>query len=209
MKNQEIKAICFDLDGVFFTPKGKNSFHNALINEYGVSKEIIDELMYRSPEMAQLVRGQITNAQFWNRVREITGITATDEELTQRWVRDYEVDTDVLQAVKNAKSQGYKTCVCTNNNGIRLPVLIEMYDLSSLFDVIVSSHEVGFTKPNKEIFQELLDRLVITGQELVYSDDNPERLLGAKELSIHTFQFHNFEQYLSELSKLGIDLKKI
>ncbi|MCX6790414.1 MAG: HAD family phosphatase [Candidatus Kaiserbacteria bacterium] len=209
MKNQEIKAICFDLDGVFFTPKGKNSFHNALINEYGVSKEIIDELMYRSPEMAQQVRGQISTTDFWNRVREITGITATDEELTQRWVRDYEVDNNVLDAVKNAKSQGYKTCVCTNNNGIRLPILVEKYDLNSLFDVIVSSHEIGFTKPSKEIFQTLLDGLGITGQELVYSDDNPERLLGAKELGIHTFQFHNFEQYLSELSKLGIDLKKI
>jgi inorganic pyrophosphatase len=203
----KIKAICFDLDGVFFTPKGKNSFHNALINEYGVSKEIIDELMYRSPEMAQLVRGKISTTDFWNKVREITGITATDEELTQRWVRDYEVDNDVLQAVKNAKSQGYKTCVCTNNNGIRLPVLIERYDLNSLFDVIVSSHEIGFTKPSKEIFQTLLDGLSISGQELVYSDDNPERLLGAKELGIHTFQFHNFEQYLSELNKLGIDLK--
>ncbi len=207
-ENKTIKAICFDLDGVFFTSKGKNSFHSALINEYGVSKEIIDELMYRSPEMAQLVRGQISTTDFWNRVRDITGITATDEELTQRWVRDYEVDSNVLQAVKNARSQGYKTCVCTNNNGIRLPVLGEKYDLNSLVDVIVSSHEVGFTKPSKEIFQILLDRLGIAGQELIYSDDNPERLLGAKELGIHTFQFHNFEQYLSELSKLGIDLKK-
>ena len=207
MKNQEIKAICFDLDGVFFTPKGKNSFHNALINEYGVSKEIIDELMYRSPEMAQLVRGQISPSDFWNRVREITGITASDEELTERWVRDYEVDKNVLDAVKNAKSNGYKTCVCTNNNGIRIPILIERYNLSSLFDVIISSHEVGATKPNKEIFQALLTKLDVAPQELVYSDDNPERLLGAKELGIHTFQFHNFEQYLNELNNLGIDLQ--
>jgi glucose-1-phosphatase len=207
MNNQEIKAICFDLDGVFFTSKGKNSFHNALITEYGASKEVVDELMYRSPEMAQLARGQIIATDFWNRVREITGISATDEELTARWVRDYEVDSNVLEAVKSAKRQGYKTCVCTNNNGIRLPILIEKYDLNSLFDVIVSSHEVGNTKPNKEIFQALLDGLQIEGKELVYSDDNPERLLGAKELGIHTFQFHNFEQFLDELRKLGIGLK--
>lgn len=207
MKNQEIKAICFDLDGVFFTLKGKNSFHNALIAEYGASKEVVDELMYRSPEMAQLVRGQISTTDFWNRLREITGIQATDTELTERWVRDYEIDKSVLEGVMSAKSQGYLTCVCTNNNGIRLPILIERYGLNSLFDVIVSSHEVGTTKPNKEIFQTLLDRLGVKGEELIYSDDNPERLLGAKELGIHTFQFHNFEQYLGELQKLGIGLK--
>lgn len=207
MTDTNIKAICFDLDGVFFTPKGKNSFHDALINEYGISKETIDGLMYRSPEMAQLVRGQISATDFWNKVREITGITASDMELTERWVRDYEVNEDVLEAVKNAKKQGYKTCVCTNNNGIRLPVLVERYNLNALFDVIISSHEVGTTKPNKEIFQALLTKLDVAPQELVYSDDNPERLLGAKELGIHTFQFHNFEQYLEELNKIGINLQ--
>lgn len=34
-----IKAICFDLDGVYFTAKGKNSFHQALSAEYGIAKE--------------------------------------------------------------------------------------------------------------------------------------------------------------------------
>ena len=202
-----IKAICFDLDGVFFTPKGKNSFHNALIAEYGISKDIVDNLMYRSPEMAQLVRGQISSSDFWNRVREITGIKVSDEELTARWVKEYEIDKDVLQAVRTAKLQGYKTCVCTNNNGIRLPLLIEQYHLNDLFDVIVSSHEVGFTKPDKQIFQTLLDRLNIQGEELTYSDDNAERLQGAKELGINTFQFHSFHQFLDELKKLGVNLE--
>ncbi len=203
-----IKVICFDLDGVFFTPRGKNSFHNGLINEYGIPKEVVDELMYRSPEMAQLVRGQISPATFWSRVREITGITASDQELTERWVRDYEVDQQVRTAVESARKQGYKTCVCTNNNAIRLPILIERYNLDTLFDVIVSSHEVGHTKPSREIFQTLLTRLSVSGGELVYSDDNPERLRGARELGIHTFQFHDFAQFLDELEKMGVRLEK-
>jgi putative hydrolase of the HAD superfamily len=201
-----IKAICFDLDGVFFTSKGKNSFHNALINEYGASKEIVDELMYRSPEMAKLVRGQISPADFWNRVREITGIVAGDDELAKRWVRDYEVDQKVLEAVKEARRQGYKTCICTNNNPIRLPLLVEEYKFNELFDSIISSHEVGFTKPDPKIFEALLQSLGVKGEELIYSDDNPDRLKGAMDLGIITFQFHDFEQFMSELKKLGVDL---
>jgi epoxide hydrolase-like predicted phosphatase len=203
MKNS-IKAICFDLDGVYFTPKGKNSFHEALISEYKIPKEVADNLMYRSPEMAQLVRGQITPEDFWKKVREITGITASDEELTQRWVRDYEVNADVKRAVLNAKKAGYKTCVCTNNNGIRLPILIERFELTKDFDCIVSSHEIGYTKPDKRLFEALLSKLNVQPSELVYSDDNPERLAGAKELGIQTFVFENFGQFLSDLNKLGV-----
>ncbi len=202
-----IKAICFDLDGVYFTPKGKNSFHQALINEYKIPKEVVDHLMYKSPEMAQLVRGQISPADFWNKVRGITGITASDEELSARWVRDYEVDEKVRSVVLKVKAAGYKTCVCTNNNGIRLPLLMKDFNLKNDFDCIVSSHEVGQTKPHKEIYQALIARMNIKPDELIYSDDNPERLAGAQELGINTFVFENFEQFMGELRNLGINVE--
>lgn len=204
MKNK-IKAICFDLDGVYFTPKGKNSFHQALVTEYGASKEVVDELMYRSPEMAKLVRGQISPEVFWNRVREISGITASDHELTERWVRDYEVSPEVREVILGAKKNGYKTCVCTNNNGIRLPILMKRFNLQGDFDVIVSSHEIGYTKPSKEIFGKLLEKLAVKPQELIYSDDNPNRLSGASELGIVTFVFENFNQFAARLKEYGVN----
>jgi HAD superfamily hydrolase (TIGR01509 family) len=125
-----IKAICFDLDGVYFTPQGKKSFHLALSEEFGADSEKVDE--------------------------------------------------DVQKAVQSAKKQGYITCVCTNNNAARLPILKSRFNLDSEFDIIVSSHEVGFTKPSKEIFQSLLAKIDVQPNELVYSDDNPDRLQGAK-----------------------------
>lgn len=156
--------------------------------------------------MAQLVRGTITPKDFWNRFRSMTGITASDQELTDRWVRDYEVNEDVKMVVQNAKEQGYKTCVCTNNNAIRLTRLSELYHLQDDFDCIVSSHEVGYTKPSKEIFEELLRRLDVRPEELVYSDDNPERLMGANELGIQTFVFEDFAQFVKKLRELGVTL---
>lgn len=201
-----IKAICFDLDGVYFTPKGKNSFHQGLITEYGVKKEIVDEVMQKSSLMAKLVRGQINATDFWNEFRNITGITASDQELTGRWVRDYEINPQVKKAVLRAKELGYKTCVCTNNNGIRLPRLVEQFNLAKDFDVIVSSHEIGHPKPAKEIFGELLKQLNVKPNELIYSDDNPNRLAGASELGIETFVFENFDQFIGKIRELGINL---
>jgi HAD superfamily hydrolase (TIGR01509 family) len=137
----------------------------------------------------------------------ITGITASDQELSDRWIRDYEVDEHVKAAALKAKAQGYKTCTCTNNNAIRLPRLIERYHLADVFDVIISSHEIGCTKPRKEIFLALLEKLGVNPEELIYSDDNPDRLAGAQALGIQTFVFINFQQFIDELRKRGVDLR--
>ncbi len=202
----KIKAICFDLDGVYFTPEGKKSFHNALITEYAADKQIVDEFMNRGQDMARLVRGKISPGDFWNNFRVVTGINATNQELTKRWVRDYEIDDKVRDIVLKTRAMGYKTCVCTNNNVIRLSALEDRFHFMKDFDCIVSSHEIGYTKPSKEIFLELLRRLDIKPEELVYSDDNPERLNGATELGIITFVFENIDQFLKKLNDLGINL---
>lgn len=201
-----IKAICFDLDGVYFTPQGKRSFHNALSEEFGADPEKVDEIMYRSDAMRDLVTGKIEPHAFWEYLRNETNIKANDDELLARWVRDYKVDENVQQAVRSAKKQGYIACVCTNNNAARLPILKSKFNLDDEFDVIVSSHEVGFTKPSRDIFQSLLAKTDVQPNALVYSDDNPDRLQGAKDLGIIVFVYENFEQFLSELRKLEVNL---
>lgn len=201
-----IKAICFDLDGVYFTPTGKQSFHNALHEEFGASRDAVDTFMHGSEVMNQLVRGQITPTDFWQRLREQTQITATDAALVTRWIRDYEVDEQVRATVLQARERGYKTCVCTNNNAARLPALEEKFGFMSDFDVIISSHEVGHTKPSTEIFTALLEQVAVAPAELVYSDDNPDRIQGAQDLGIITFVYEDFDQFLKKLSALGVQL---
>ncbi len=201
-----IKAICFDLDGVYFTPQGKQSFQVALSEEYGADPTVVDEIMYRSDAMRDLVTGKIQPADFLNYLRSETGILATDEELIARWIRDYKIDVDVQKAVRSAKEQGFITCVCTNNNAARLPALEATFGFYSDFDAVVSSHEVGHTKPSKEIFEALLEKIGVQASELVYSDDNPNRLQGAKDLGIIVFVYEDFTQFLSELKVLGITL---
>lgn len=201
-----IKAICFDLDGVYFTPKGKQSFHRALSEEFGADPATVDYIMYRSDEMRELVTGKINPAEFWEYMRSETGIVATDDELVARWICDYEIDSDVQKAVRSAKEQGYITCVCTNNNAARLPALEAKFGFYSDFDAVVSSHEVGHTKPSREIFEALLEKTGVQANELVYSDDNPERLQGAKELGISVFLYENFDQFLAELRQQDVNL---
>lgn len=201
-----IKAICFDLDGVFFTPRGKKSFHQALSVEFGADQDKVDTFMGNHPAMNALVRGNIANDVFFNEMRQFLGINVSDEDITSRWVRDYEIDREVQEAVHAAREQGYLTCVCTNNNDIRLSALENQFGFFKDFDVVVSSHMVGACKPSPAIFQALLHDLGVKPNELVYADDNPDRIDGACKLGIDAFVFENFDQYLDELQKRNIHL---
>lgn len=54
------------------------------------------------------------------------------------------------------------------------------YDLASLFELLVSSHEVGVRKPDAAIYR-LTERLLgLRPEELVLLDDRPENVAGAR-----------------------------
>lgn len=200
-----IKAICFDLDGVYFTEKGKKAFHKALV-ELSNSEDKVTSALYKSPEMSSFVRGQLSETEFWNYLRSYLGITLSDSKLRNLWVKGYEIDERVKHCVQLAKAKGYLTCICSNNNPARVGALEERFRFLGDFNVVVFSYQVGFTKPSKEIFQALIDKANVAPNELVYADDNPERLEGARDLGINAFVFEGFDQFLVKLQELGVVL---
>jgi putative hydrolase of the HAD superfamily len=74
------------------------------------------------------------------------------------------------------------------------------------FDTKVFSYEVGFLKPDKRIFQELVKRSGVKPEEILYSDDCEEKLTGAKEIGIQTFVFRDFDQFMAELKTQGVNI---
>ena len=202
-----IKAICFDLDGVYFTKEGKQAFFDALVGLSG-SAEKVTHILYKSPEMLKFVTGKMSESEIWDFDREYLNINLSDQELENLWVKEYKIDEEVRATVLKVKERGYITCVCSNNNSIRIRALEKKFDFLKDFDVKVFSYQVGFAKPRAEIFQALIDKSGVKPQEIVYSDDNPERINGAKELGMNVFVYENFSQFLEKLKELGVDLEQ-
>lgn len=74
------------------------------------------------------------------------------------------------------------------------------------FDTVVLSYEVGTDKPNKEIFQELVNKSDVEANEIFYSDDDETKMEGAKELGINTFLYTDFDAFVEHLEGLGVKL---
>lgn len=198
-----IKAITFDLDGVYF-PNGKANFMLAL-EKLGVSPEEAKRVFLKSDQMNQLYKnGKMTDDEFWTWAAQEWKLGKTPQELIKLLVDSYDVDENVVSIVKKVRANGYKTLVCSNNFAARVNGLQERFGFLNNFDASVFAYEVGASKPSLAIFQELVKRSGVDAESIVFADDNPDNLAGANEIGITTFLYEGFDKFVEQLKFLGV-----
>jgi epoxide hydrolase-like predicted phosphatase len=207
-----IKAICFDLDGVFFTTESFKNFKKNLPKTVQ-DEDKINYVLYKSDEMFKFKTGKITEKEFWDYAKKELGISIDLGDVTSGLdniysvFRDsYNINNKVVDYVNKVKEAGYKTCVCSNNFPTRIKALDDEWGFLDCFDVKVFSYEVGYMKPAKEIFQVLIDKADVLPNKIVYSDDDESKMQGAAELGINTFLYTNFEDFIKHLENLGVKI---
>ena len=73
---------------------------------------------------------------------------------------------------------------------------LEFYNL---FKKVYYSYEIGFRKPNKEAFQIILNENNINPREVLFVDDSPQHINGARLLGIQTYHLKDNEEISSVL----------
>lgn len=201
-----IKAVCFDLDGVYFTAESFQRFKKNLPKAVE-DEERVGFVLAKSPQMMDFKSGKITEAEYWNFVRDELGVTIPNEHIYKVLRDSYEVNPQVVDFVKNVRKAGYKTCICSNNFVTRVRELDSKFNFLSDFDVRVLSFETGYLKPSVEIYKVLVEKAGVNPEEIGYSDDSEEKLAGARELGIQSFVYENFYQFRNELVGLGVNVE--
>jgi len=188
-----IKAIIFDCFGVFIG------------NPYKIRAEALDRA---DPERGKLLhdvnrasdRGYLTSEETIHQMAEIIGISP-EQFLAEQ--NSGEVRNEALvEYVKTLRSD-FKLAMLSNiSSRERLDMRFEPGQLDELFDTVVASGDEGYIKPEPEIFQIALERLGVLPEECVMIDDILEYCQGAEAVGIHTIQFFNTEQCITDLNAL-------
>jgi HAD superfamily hydrolase (TIGR01509 family) len=196
-----IKVITFDLDGVYFTPQSFKDFKSKLPKKI-IDEEQINWVLYKSPEMMNFKSGKISEDEYWEYVRKALLVDIEKSEI-YKLLRDcYQINQKVRNYVNEIKTRGFKTAICSNNFITRIRELNIKFNFLQDFDIKIFSYEVGITKPNIGIFQELVRQSQVKPQEIAYSDDDETKLSGAKELGIQSFVYEDFDQFKTEIEDL-------
>lgn len=114
-----------------------------------------------------------------------------------------EVRNDELLTYIESLKHSYMLAVLSNiGSRARLDTRFLPGQLDSLFDVVIPSGEVGFVKPQPEIFQITAERLGVHPEECVMVDDIPEFCEAARSVGMQAIHYVDNSQIVFDLNSL-------
>ncbi len=114
--------------------------------------------------------------------------------------------------VLSVLKEKYKLGILSNSYPSRKMAVLDKYKLSDLFDVIILSPEIGYMKPDLNIYQYAISQSGVSPEQILIIDDNIKMLEGAKNAGIEnlilfnkkTPQFKNIQKFKELLEILPI-----
>ena len=103
------------------------------------------------------------------------------------------------ELVRRLKEAGYGVYGLTNWSMETYPIIRDRYEVFSLFDGVVVSGEEHLLKPDRRIYECLLDRYALKAEESVFLDDNADNVAGAEAAQMSAIRFENALQAEREL----------
>lgn len=141
---------------------------------------------------------KISDKQYYRELAKATGFEAQQVE---DYFNDNIIINKVIIGTLKKLINHYKIIMISNSNSTMLRNIIANYELCDYFDEILISGEVGYMKPQPEIYQLVLDKFNLKPSEIIYIDDRAQNIEAAKQLGIDSIGFVSNSQLLDILSK--------
>ena len=178
------------------------------IKKLGYTDEVNEQLgkyIFRSNGWRERDRGAKSEEEY------IEDFVELAPHLEKEIRRVFENITDIVEEysytnefVKSLKDQGMKVYLLSNYSKKSFEADSQRYTFLPYVDGGVISYEVKFLKPEKEIYQFLLEKYDINPERAVFLDDLEENLEGARAFGIETIHVTSHEKAVEGLQKLGV-----
>jgi 2-haloacid dehalogenase len=115
----------------------------------------------------------------------------------------------VVEILRTLKEQGYPLYGLSNWPAEKFAIVRPRYPFFAWFDAMVISGEVRLIKPDRAIFDLLLERVGRPAHECVYIDDHDRNITTARELGFQAIHYQSPEQLEAELREMGIATTRV
>jgi glucose-1-phosphatase len=198
-----IKAVIFDIGNVVI--KHPEKVYSKVTLRFGLSKDRF--LAKTMKDFLLCQQGKISYDEYWKRAAKKFGISEQDRkrsisEIHEAFYRHGKIDKGVIRIIEKLKDR-YKLGCLTNT----MPEHFSYHKKNktySHFDVVVASHQVGLTKPDRRIFLVTLKRLGIKPAEAVFVDDNKVFVRAACGLGMKSILFLDAARLMKDLKRLKV-----
>ena len=201
--DKNIKNIVFDLGGVLVDLDFKSAINGLQKAGFANVKEQL-QAFDREGIFQKFELGEMTAEEFRSAIRENSTVTLTDEEVDALWnLMLLEIPREKLELILDLRGK-YMVYLLSNTNSIHWNYVCKNafnyrgFRVNDYFEKTFLSFEMHLAKPDKAIFEKMLEDANLLAEETLFIDDSEANCKAAAEVGIHTHHYH-----------IGDDLSKI
>ena len=201
--DKNIKNIVFDLGGVLVDLDFKAAINGLQKAGFANVKERLQTL-HQGGIFQKFELGEMTADEFRTAIRENSTVELTDEEVDNLWnAMLLEIPREKLELILDLRGK-YMVYLLSNTNSIHWDYVCKNafnyrgFRVNDYFEETFLSYEMHLAKPDKAIYEKVLQDANLLAEETLFIDDSEANCKAAEEVGIHAHHYH-----------IGDDLSKV
>jgi putative hydrolase of the HAD superfamily len=196
-----LRAVVFDYGKVLCQPQPP-AVREALATRLGAPREAFEAAYARfRPEYD---RGTLDDVAYWQSVAQACGRTLDAE--TALWLADVDArgwshpNLSLVDWAGQVRQAGFQTAILSNMQRSLRQRLAELCPWLPEVDAAVFSSDIGFVKPEPEIYCQVVELLAVAPQEALFIDDVEANVTGARQVGLSALWFTDVSALRQALS---------
>ncbi|MCB1116610.1 MAG: HAD family phosphatase [Chlamydiia bacterium] len=197
------KTLIFDLGNVLVDFSHEKMF-SQMAAVTGIPSEEVHSLLFEERTGLQYERGLITTEEIYALIKTKATLSFEMPELLDAASSIFSPKIEMERLVHKLKTIGYRLIVLSNTFKPHIDYISNNYSILPYFDYRIYSYEVGFAKPEPQIYKLALKYAECAPREVYYIDDKIENIRPAEILGIHCHHFKSPSLLMDDLIRRGI-----
>lgn len=204
MGSCSVDVVLFDFGGVLADEGFVNGLA-AIAENYGIDPDMFGKIGFNAVRGTGWVVGKGTEEDFWRVIREKTGISADDGEMRQEILSRFTLRPWIFEVIKELRLKGIKVGILSDQTEW-LDQLNEQYDFFKWFDYVFSSYHMGKNKQDESHFDDVVNRMGIEPQRVLFVDDHNANCERARNRGMKTIRYDDPNMFVKELEQYCPDV---
>jgi putative hydrolase of the HAD superfamily len=132
--------------------------------------------------------GKISPQEFFQSVRKHLKLSITFEQFIPIWTDIFVEDQEVSEIIRSLKGK-WRLGLLSNTDPLHFRYIVSTFPIVSAFEKWILSYEVGFKKPDVQIFQKAIEWASVEPQKILFIDDTQGHVETAVSLGMQGIHF--------------------
>jgi FMN phosphatase YigB (HAD superfamily) len=148
-------------------------------------------------------RGKVSPQEFFQSVRNHLGLSITFEQFIPIWTDIFVEDQEVSEIIRSLKGK-WRLGLLSNTDPLHFRYIVSTFPIVSALEKWILSYEVGFKKPDAQIFQKAIEWASVEPQKILFIDDTKGHVEAAISLGMQGIHFISAAKLREELFRKQI-----